>query len=137
MPDTLTKKQRSYCMSRVKGRNTKLERTVRKQIWSKGFRYRIEHGLPGKPDIVFPFYRVAVFIDGCFWHRCPQHYQIPETNRKFWEDKLSKTRRRDREVNNRLRREGWKVIRVWEHKIKKNPERTADGIIKALSENPL
>ena len=121
-------------MSRVKGRNTGLEITVRKLIWSKGFRYRIEHGLTGKPDMVFPFYNVAVFIDGCFWHYCPKHYQLPETNREFWEDKLSKNRLRDRRVNRRLKREGWKVVRVWEHEVKKNPEKAAEGIIKILLE---
>ena len=119
-------------MSRVKGRNTELEKTVRKLIWNKGFRYRIEHGLTGKPDMVFPRYIIAVFIDGCFWHRCPKHYQIPKTNKKFWRDKLLKTRRRDRRVNNLLKRAGWIVIRVWEHQVKKNPEKTANGIIKRL-----
>ena len=119
-------------MSRVKGRDTKLELSVRKRIWRKGFRYRIKNCLPGKPDMVFPCYKTADLIDGCFWHYCPKHYQIPVSNRKYWKAKLLKTQKRDRRVNNQLRRAGWKPIRVWEHEIKKNPKKAADKILKAL-----
>ncbi len=132
MADVLTKQQRSYCMSQVRGRNTKLEVTIRKLIWQKGFRYRIEHGLKGKPDMVFPFYNVVVFIDGCFWHSCPKHYRPPSTNKKFWNEKISKNKERDNKINIHLKKEGWRVIRVWEHDVNKGPEKTANKIIKFL-----
>ena len=119
-------------MSRVKGRDTSLELSVRKRIWRKGFRYRIKNRLPGKPDMVFPCYKAAVFIDGCFWHYCPKHYQIPVGNRKYWKSKLLKTKQRDRRVNSQLRRAGWRPVRVWEHEIKKSPENAADKILRTI-----
>ena len=132
MADVLTKQQRSYCMSKVKGKNTRLEVLVRKLMWQRGFRYKIGHGLIGKPDMVFPSCNVAVFIDGCFWHSCPKHYQIPQTNRKFWRTKIAKNKKRDNKINIQLKKEGWKIIRIWEHDIKKDPEKTVNKIIKIL-----
>jgi DNA mismatch endonuclease (patch repair protein) len=74
--------------------------------------------LYGRPDFVFPADRLAVFVDGCFWHGCPKHYTRPANNRAFWERKLRANRARDRQVNRELKRLGWRVLRVWEHDLR-------------------
>ena len=132
MTDTFTKEQRSRCMAQIKSCGTKPETAVRKLMWKAGYRYRIGHGLSGKPDMVFPSYKAAVFIDGCFWHGCPKHCRMPGGNANYWKRKISGNQKRDRKINRQLRKEGWRVVRVWEHSIKKSPEKTADRIIKNL-----
>ena len=119
MADVHTREQRSYNMSMIKGKNTKPELMLRKYLFSKGIRgYRVHYKLPGKPDIVFNKYKIAIFVDGCFWHKCPECFKKPATNKKFWKDKIDGNVKRDGEVNKILKREGWKVIRIWEHRIK-------------------
>jgi len=116
MSDVLTKAQRSYCMSRIRGKNTVPELVLRRAISSSGLKgYRLHYKLPGKPDIVFPQRRIAVFIDGCFWHKCPKCFTEPKTNRRFWMRKIASNAKRDRLINIELRRNGWRVLRVWEH----------------------
>jgi len=80
----------------------------------------------GKPDFVFPDQRLAVFVDGCFWHGCPLHGTNPATNREFWSEKITRNRQRDREVNRALRALGWRILRIWEHELtlKRQPEAT-------------
>lgn len=119
-------------MSRIRGRNTSPEVIIRKMLWALGYRYRINHRLPGKPDIVFTRQRLAVFIDGCFWHRCPMHYQAPTTRPEFWEAKIDGNVRRDREVNARLAKAGWSVLRIWEHEVRDDPERVLQIIQERL-----
>ena len=118
MVDTLTPKQRSFCMSRVKGKDTSLEKIVRTELHRRGYRYKKNvSGLPGKPDIVFVKQKVVVFIDGDFWHG----YRFPQWKNKlspFWREKIGKTRERDKRNFASLRRKGWKVIRIWGHQIK-------------------
>lgn len=75
-----------------------------------------------KPDFVFPRLQVAVFVDGCFWHGCPKHATQPKTNRAFWRKKIARNRQRDREVGRALRRMGWRVVRVWEHGLRRKDE---------------
>ena len=118
LADVLTKSQRKKCMSRVRGRDTKPELTLRKALWGNGFRYRLKSNLIGKPDIVFPSARVVVFVDGCFWHGCPMHGSIPETNADFWQDKISKNKKRDYNVSRQLTEDGWIVLRYWTHELK-------------------
>ena len=89
--------------------------------------------LPGKPDFAFPKQKVAVFVDGCFWHGCPKCYTRPKTNRKFWDKKREDNMARDKRVNRQLRRKGWKVIRIWQHALKKSPATCLNGIRCALS----
>ena len=121
MPDVLTREQRSYNMSRIKGKDTKPEILLRKLLFSKGLRgYRVQPKLFGKPDILFPVKRIAIFIDGCFWHKCPKCFVKPQTNKKFWENKIKTNIKRDKEVNRKLAGQGYKVIRFWEHEIRKN-----------------
>ncbi|MBW1947255.1 MAG: very short patch repair endonuclease [Deltaproteobacteria bacterium] len=132
MADVLTPEQRSFCMSRIKGRDTKPELAIRKALWSLGYRYRVDTKLPGKPDMVFPGKRLAVFIDGCFWHRCPRHYQTPATNPEFWENKINRNVERDRMVDRELASMGWKVKRVWEHEVREDPLRVIEDLIQML-----
>ena len=132
MTDVLTPEQRSYCMSRIRGRDTKPELLLRTALWAAGLRYRLANRLPGKPDIVFPGRRVAVFVDGCFWHGCPEHYKRPFSNTEFWDAKISGNRERDNRRTKELRKAGWKVIRIWDHEIKKNPLRVVNKVVRAL-----
>jgi len=133
MPDRLTIAQRSYCMSRVKGKDTSLEKILRSELHKRGFRYRKNVcGLPGKPDIVFVTARVAVFVDGCFWHGCPIHGSIPATNKRFWKKKLARNMERDREVTEMLTGSGWLVMRFWTHELKDDLDKVVRNITKEV-----
>ncbi|HBR21063.1 MAG TPA: very short patch repair endonuclease [Nitrospiraceae bacterium] len=130
MADVLTKKQRSYNMSRIKGRDTKPEIRFRKLLFKKGLRgYRLHYRLLGKPDIVFPNRKIIIFIDGCFWHKCPMCFIKPETRTEFWMKKINSNVKRDRKVNKILTNEGWTVLRFWEHDIKQEPERIISELL--------
>lgn len=132
MPDNLTPEQRSRCMSRVKNRDTDLESIIRSRLHAQGFRfYKHVKSLPGTPDIVFPKAKVAVFVDGDFWHG----YRFPLWEHKlkeFWRDKIGKNRKRDQKNFRKLRRMGWQVIRIWQHEVKANPESCIIKIIGAV-----
>lgn len=120
MNDVLTPAQRSHCMSRNRGTRTSPEERLRKALWQAGYRYRIHHGLPGKPDIVFPSKKLVIFVDGCFWHGCQLHYQAPRNNAAFWAAKIDANRRRDQLVTTMLETSGWCVLRFWEHEVKQD-----------------
>lgn len=120
MVDVLTPEQRQRCMSRVRNKNTDIEITLRKALWASGIRYRLNAKLPGKPDLVFAGAKLAVFVDGCYWHGCPKHGQIPQTNESFWREKIGRNVARDAAVNNKLVTDGWRVLRFWEHEIEGN-----------------
>jgi len=115
--------------------NTVPEILLRKELFRIGFRYRVHYSLPGKPDIVFPSKKIAVFIDGCFWHMCPKCSLMPKTNTGYWTAKLNRNVQRMKEVNTALKNDGWKVIRVWEHEIKSNLASTLDRIQKTVVKN--
>ena len=134
MSDVLTPQQRSYCMSQIRRRDTKPEMAIRRSLWRLGVRYRVKNKLAGKPDIVFPGKKLCIFIDGCFWHKCPDHFQTPKTNTDFWVLKIEGNVERDRFVNKALRDQGWKVLRFWEHDVKASIESVIEQIIQALSE---
>ena len=133
MADVLTTQQRAYCMSQIKGRNTKPEIALRKSLWAVGFRHRIKSKLPGKPDIVYPSLKTVIFVDGCFWHKCPEHYQKPKTRAEFWENKIRGNVERDRKNNILLKEQGWFVIRVWEHEIKESLADCVERLSEVLS----
>jgi DNA mismatch endonuclease, patch repair protein len=131
MTDVLTHEQRKFNMSRIMGKNTGPEVKLRKLMSTTGIRgYRIHYNLPGKPDIVFTKKKIAIFIDGCFWHKCPVCFQEPETRKSFWMKKINSNVNRDKKVNEQLKEEGWSVMRFWEHDVRKNP----DEIVKKISE---
>jgi DNA mismatch endonuclease (patch repair protein) len=132
MVDVLTPEQRRHCMSRVQGKNTTPEVTLRKALWAKGLRYRLNYKLPGKPDVVFVSARVAIFVDGCFWHGCPIHGSIPATNKQFWMNKLKNNIARDREVTELLTASGWLVLRFWTHELKDDLENVVRKITKEV-----
>ncbi|MEU9030582.1 very short patch repair endonuclease [Streptomyces sp. NPDC048383] len=106
-------------MSRQSVRNTSPEMAVRKLLHAAGLRYRLQVKVPGMPrrsiDIAFPGAKVAVFLDGCFWHGCPQHATRPKANAEWWREKLERNMARDRETNEQLTSAGWTVLRFWEH----------------------
>ena len=105
-------------MARVKGKNTSPERILRSALWEAGLRYRLNYKVPaGRPDIVFPGPKVAVTVDGCFWHGCPAHYSRPRSRGAFWSEKLSANTERDSRLTLRLESLGWIVVRVWEHEV--------------------
>lgn len=87
----------------------------------------------GKPDFAFPKAKLVVFVDGCFWHGCPKCYRRPKTNRKFWDKKRTDNMARDKRVNRELRQRGWRVIRIWQHSLKKSPTTCLNRIRRALS----
>jgi DNA mismatch endonuclease (patch repair protein) len=118
---TTTTPQRSAIMRSVRSRDTGPEIVLRRALWADGARYRIHPRIAGaRPDLSFPRARVAVFVDGCFWHGCPRHYRLPKTNIAFWKAKVARNVERD--VRDRLRLEtaGWEVIRVWQCEIKED-----------------
>ena len=100
-------------------RDTPAELAVRRSLYRAGLRYRVHYAVHERPrrvgDIVFPRERVVVFVDGCFWHACPLHGSWPKTNARFWREKLEANRARDRETTQLLERQGWIVLRFWEH----------------------
>lgn len=118
MADILSPQERSERMSRVKGGDTKPEVIFRKALWREGLRYRLRYNVFGRPDIVFPGPKVAVFVDGCFWHGCPKHYRPPKTRTDWWENKISGNKKRDLKVTRQLEAEGWRVLRFWTHDLK-------------------
>lgn len=115
---------RSQQMARVQGRHTKPELRLRSLLWARGYRYRLHaRGLPGTPDLVFPARRTVVFVDGCFWHGCPQHYVRPRSRSLFWSRKLLENVTRDRAQSQSLHSIGWQVVRLWEHDVLATPEK--------------
>jgi DNA mismatch endonuclease, patch repair protein len=132
MSDNLSKEQRSFCMSRVKGRDTGLERAVRSALQKRGLRFRKNvGGMPGRPDIVFVGRKVAVFLDGDFWHG----YRFGVWKGKipaFWRKKIGETRMRDRRNFAKLRRMGWKVLRFWGHSIKSDIDGVVEKIVRTV-----
>lgn len=107
-------------MAAVRNKNTDIEMTLRRALWAEGLRYRLNSNLPGRPDIVFPGKKVAVFCDGCFWHGCPTCAEVPKTNRRFWSDKIGGNRLRDLQVTEELEDRGWEVLRYWGCEIQTN-----------------
>ena len=119
--DKLTKEQRHRCMASIRGKNTKPEMLVRRFLFSRGFRYRLNHPrLPGRPDIVLRKYRTVIFVNGCFWHGhegC-KNYAVPKSNTEFWTAKIERNRARDIDEQHELAAMGWHCITVWECQLK-------------------
>lgn len=135
MSDVHTKEQRSRNMSAIRGRYNKSTEIAVLKLFRKsrmkGWR-RHPKRLPGTPDFVFPGYKIAIFLDGCFWHGCPKCKLCPGTNKRFWNAKIRTNRKRDSAAKKQLTGNGWKVLRFWEHDIKNNPNKVINRIKNAL-----
>lgn len=133
--DRWSKKKRSEVMARIRSSNTLPERKFRSALFARGFRFRIGgKGLPGKPDIVLPSLRTAIFIHGCFWHlhKGCREGRVPDSNRRYWRDKLEGNVVRDIKNKRKLRRQMWCVITVWECAINKDLDRTLNRVLLKL-----
>ena len=121
-------------MSLIRGKKNKVTENALLALFrqNKVIGWRRHLPLPGKPDFAFPRLKVAVFVDGCFWHGCPRCYTRPKTNRKFWDKKREENMARDKRVARQLRCQGWKVIRIWQHSLKKSPDACLNRIRRAL-----
>lgn len=124
-------------MRRQGRRDTKPEMQLRRLLFARGLRYRVDRApLPGmrrRADLVFGPSKVAVFVDGCFWHSCPQHATVPKNNQEWWIEKLQTNVRRDRDTDQQLHEAGWRVIRIWEHE---DMEPAADRVVNAVRADP-
>lgn len=122
MTDTISKDRRSKNMSKIRGHNTKIEVNFRKALYKMGMHYRLNYKIIGKPDLVIESKKIAIFINGCFWHqhRGCKLATMPKSNLIFWQEKLSKNILRDQTVKEKLTEKGWNVITIWECEIEKN-----------------
>lgn len=135
MADRITKEKRSDNMSKIKSRNTLIEIKFRKELFRRGMRYLLNYSLFGKPDLTVPSKRIAIFINGCFWHQhknCKLAY-MPKSNVSFWKEKLLKNVNRDRLVRDKLQQGGWNVITVWECDIEKNLSEIVNNTIRSIN----
>lgn len=135
---------RSKNMSAIRSSDTGPELLLRRALWHMGLRFLTPKGwrqigkkrLPGNPDIIFPGARTVVFVDGCFWHGCVEHYQQPATRSEFWREKIAANKRRDSITNEALFDAGWHVIRVWEHDLRRDSiDKVAQTIRKIVIAN--
>jgi len=122
MPDNMTKKQRSTTMSKIRSKgNLSTELKMVQLLKSNGIHgWRRHQKLPGSPDFIFRDKKVAIFIDGCFWHGCHHCFVKPKSNVEYWVAKIARNKARSQEVNRELKRSGWKVLRFWEHSLKRS-----------------
>lgn len=134
MPDVFTKAKRSAVMARIRGRgNKETELELMKLLREHRITgWRRNQKVFGKPDFLFRQNRLALFVDGCFWHGCPKHCKIPAGNRAFWKKKFALNKARDRRVTRELRRLGWRVVRIWEHDLAKRGDACAQRIASSL-----
>jgi DNA mismatch endonuclease, patch repair protein len=125
MPDVFSKSKRSEVMSRVRSRGNKDTEVALAKLFrrNKITGWRRNQKVFGKPDFIFPKIRLALFVDGCFWHGCPKHGTQPKGNRAFWKNKFARNKARDVLVTRTLRRSGWRVLRIWEHDLHRAAKR--------------
>jgi DNA mismatch endonuclease (patch repair protein) len=119
MADVFSKRKRSQVMAAIRSKGNK-DTELKLVSMLRAYRitgWRRNRPLPGKPDFIFPKHRVAIFVDGCFWHGCPKHGRKPESNQNYWVAKLERNKNRDAAVNALLRNRGWIVLRLWEHEL--------------------
>jgi DNA mismatch endonuclease, patch repair protein len=133
--DNVSKKTRSRIMASIRGKDTTPEMLLRKHLRAKGVYFKSHtRARPTaiRPDIVFARKKVCVFIDGCFWHKCPKCFTAPQSNRGYWGPKLDRNVKRDLEQADALKSRGWRVLRCWEHEIRKDPGKIAARIGKII-----
>lgn len=133
--DGLSPERRSWNMSRIRSKDTKIEVKVRQYLFAKGFRFRKnDKRYPGKPDVVLPKYKTVIFVNGCFWHMhegCKQA-RLPKTNVEFWKEKMERNAANDKLHQEQLCSMGWHVIVLWECELKRDFETVLDGVIQTL-----
>lgn len=128
MADNVSRETRSKMMRSIRS-VSRLEDRISKQLWRLGLRFRRNaRTLPGKPDIAIKKYKIAIFIDSCFWHSCPEHRVMPKSNVEFWEKKFEANKRRDEKVNGYYLSNGWHLLRIWEHDFKSDFDATVRKI---------
>lgn len=137
MADIFSKEKRSAVMALIRSKNTKPEIALRKLVsaalYPRGYRYRINYRkLPGSPDVAFVSQKVAVFVDGAFWHGFDFRNKKKKLPKRYWLPKIEKNMARDKRVNRELRKLGWCVIRIWEHELQRNPGKVLGAIEKAI-----
>ena len=135
MVDIFTREQRSKIMSKIKTRDTGIEKALRSALWLQGHRFRVQYPVYGKPDIVFPKQKIAIFCDGCYWHGCPICKKIPVANKEFWLNKFKSNIKRAEKVNRILKEKGWIVLRFWGHEIKNDLDNVVSKIETKLIAN--
>lgn len=122
-------------MAKVRQKGTDAEIALRRELYRSGLRYRVDFEVLKKPrrkaDVAFPGLRIAIFVDGCFWHGCPEHATWPKQNAEFWRAKIEANRLRDADTNSRLRSIGWTVLRFWTHE---SPTEAAETVVKLITE---
>lgn len=130
--DVFSREKRSEVMSKIRSRWTKPEIILHNHLKGAKIRHEMHPALPGSPDIALKDAKVAIFVDGCFWHKCPKCYREPSSNREYWLPKIEANVRRDRRNSLALKRSGYAVIRLWEHEIRKYPRSCTDRICSIL-----
>lgn len=133
----MTEEQRSYCMSRIRGKNTSIENLLAHELWHRGLRFRRNgRGIYGHPDISIRKYRIAIFCDGDFWHGYDweNRKDAIKSNREYWIAKIERNMEKDAEVNHILSSQGWTVIRLWEHEIRNDLPDAADLVMRLIGE---
>jgi DNA mismatch endonuclease (patch repair protein) len=124
---------RSENMSRIRARDTEPEVALRKALWARGIRYRANYRTPGgKADLAIPGRKFAVFVDGCFWHGCPEHFVRPRSSKAFWDNKLRENVDRDRRQTRKLLEQGWTCVRVWEHELRESLDAVVSLVLREL-----
>lgn len=132
--DVFTSRQRSTIMSKIRSANTKPELVIRKALWKKGLRYRIhDKSIIGTPDVSNKSKKIAIFIDGCFWHGCPTCYNKPKSNTAYWNEKLRYNKNRRNLVKKKLDDDDWKILEFWECSITDNLDGVVSKICKTFS----
>ncbi len=134
--DVHDKATRSFNMSRIRSRDTKPELKLRRLLWARGLRgYRVHSKLPGKPDLAWASRKVAIFVDGCFWHGCPScgDGRAPTSNTGYWDAKLRMNQQRDAKRTQELEAMGWRVLRFWEHEVLNDTSKVAARVEKVLT----
>lgn len=122
-------------MGKVRQKDTAAEVTLRRELYRNGLRYRVDYEVLKKPrrvaDVAFPGLKIALFVDGCFWHGCPEHATWPKQNAEFWRQKIEANRLRDADTNSRLLDIGWTVLRFWEHE---SPIKVTATVVQTVAE---
>jgi len=129
--DSKLRSLRSKVMASIKSSNTSPELLLRKALWGLGLRYKLQNGIE-KADIAFPRQKLAIFVDGCFWHSCPIHGHVPKSNVGYWAPKLKRNVERAIEKDRRLSNEGWEIIHFWEHEVRSDPVSCAKRVRESL-----